>query len=433
MARGRYRTSEKLFSSALRILPGGVNSPDRAFKAVGGTPIFFTRGRGSKLVDADGHAYIDYTMSGGALIHGHAPKGLVQALAAAAQKGTSFAAPTELETRLAHRIAMLMPSIERIRFVSSGTEAAMSAIRVARAATGRSRIIAFEGGYHGHGDPFLAQKGAGPLAPGMPSSAGVPAGGPSDTLIARYNDLVSVETAIAMHRGDVAAIVAEPVAANMGLVTPAEGFLQGLRTFCDREQIPLIFDEVFSGFRVAAGGAQQLYGVRPDLTCLGKVIGGGLAVGAYGGRAALMNLLAPTGSVYQAGTLSGNPLAMTAGLWSVENLHPRLYKRLAKLAGMLAAGLADGARAASVSLQVNALGSILTPFFSSQPVRDYQSALTADTARYARFFHAMLARSIYIPSSQFEPWVLSEAHSERDIAQTITAARHAFRECLRAG
>ena len=426
-SRSRYSTSEKLFASASRILPGGVNSPVRAFRAVGGTPIFVARGRGARIEDEDGRTYIDYVMSWGPLIHGHAPKGLLKALAAAAARGTSFGAPTELETRLAQRVAMLMPSIERIRFVSSGTEATMSAVRVARAATGRERIIKFEGCYHGHADEFLVQAGSGALTLGVPTSPGVPKAVAADTLLARYNDLSSVESVATQHRGTIAAIIVEPIAGNMGLVPPADGFLQGLRTLCDREGIVLIFDEVISGFRASTGGAQQVFGVRPDLTTLGKIIGGGLPVGAYGGRAALMDLVSPAGPVYQAGTLSGNPLAMTAGLWTLENLSARLYKHLARLGTMLAAGLADAARTAGVPLQINAFGSLLTPFFTDQPVRDFRSAMTADTSRYGRFFQEMLARGIYIPPAQFEAWFISGAHSERDIAATIKAARDSFR------
>ncbi len=419
--RSRYTTSEKLFASASRILPGGVNSPVRAFRAVGGSPIFIARGRGAHIEDEDGHQYIDYVMSWGPLIHGHAPKGLLKALRTAAARGTSFGAPTELETRLAQRVAMLMPSIERLRFVSSGTEATMSAVRVARAATKRDRIIKFEGCYHGHADQFLVQAGSGALTLGVPTSPGVAAAAAADTLLARYNDLASVETVAAEHRGKIAAIIVEPIAGNMGLVPPAEGFLQGLRTVCDREGIVLIFDEVISGFRAATGGAQQVFGIRPDLTCLGKIIGGGLPVGAYGGRAALMDLVSPSGSVYQAGTLSGNPLAMTAGLWALENLSARLYKHVARLGGILTAGLADAARAAGVPLQINAFGSLLTPFFTDQPVRDYRSALTSDTARYGAFFREMLGRGVYIPPAQFEAWFISGAHTERDVANTIKA------------
>jgi glutamate-1-semialdehyde 2,1-aminomutase len=425
--RSRYLQSEKLFAASSRILSGGVDSPVRAFKSVGATPLFIVRGRGARIEDADGHKYVDYVMSWGPLIHGHAPKGLLKALADTASRGTSFGAPTELETRLAHRVAMLMPSIERIRFVSSGTEAAMSAVRVARAATARDKIIKFEGCYHGHADPFLVQAGSGATTLGVPTSPGVPAAVVADTLLARYNDLESVQHVANQHRGQVAAVFVEPIAGNMGLVPPVEGFLQGLRGICDREGILLVFDEVISGFRAATGGAQQLYGVRPDLTCLGKIIGGGLPVGAYGGRADVMALVAPAGPVYQAGTLSGNPLAMTAGLWALEELSPRLYRHMAKLGAHLATGLAEAARAARVPLQVNAFGSLLTPFFTDRPVRDYESALSADTAAYGRFFRGMLARGIYLPPSQFEAWFLSGAHTPRDIDQTVKAARDAMK------
>jgi glutamate-1-semialdehyde 2,1-aminomutase len=431
MARTRYPKSEKLFAAAQRILPGGVDSPVRAFKSVGATPLFIEGGRGAYLTDVDGHKYIDYVMSWGPLIHGHAPKGLLRVLEKTAKRGTSFGAPTELETRLAHRVAMLMPSIERVRFVSSGTEAAMSAVRVARAATKRDRIIKFEGCYHGHADPFLVQAGSGAMTLGVPTSPGVPAAAARDTLIARYNDLESVERLAAGHRGEIAALIVEPIAGNMGLVPPQDGFLPGLRAICSREGILLVFDEVISGFRAAAGGAQQIFGIRPDLTCLGKIIGGGLPVGAYGGRTDLMELVAPAGPVYQAGTLSGNPLAMAAGAWCLEALSPRLYARLARHGARLAEGLAAAARDAGVALRVNAFGSLLTPFFTDRAVRDYQSALTANTARYGRFFRAMLARGVYPPPSQFEAWFVSGAHTDRDIAATVKAARDAMREVSR--
>jgi glutamate-1-semialdehyde 2,1-aminomutase len=426
-SRSRYPRSEKLFAAASRILPGGVDSPVRAFAAVGATPLFITRGRGAHLEDADGRTYIDYVMSWGPLIHGHAPKGLVKTLAMTAARGTSFGAPSELETRLAHRVAMLMPSLERIRFVSSGTEAAMSAVRVARAATKRDKIIKFEGCYHGHADAFLVQAGSGATTLGVPTSPGVPAAAAADTLLARYNDLESVERVVAQHRAEIGAIIVEPIAGNMGLVPPREGFLQGLRTICDRHAMLLVFDEVISGFRAAPGGAQAVFGVRPDLTCLGKIIGGGLPVGAYGGRAELMALVAPAGPVYQAGTLSGNPVAMAAGLWTVEQLSPRLYKHLAKLGAALAAGLADAAREAGVPLQINAFGSLLTPFFTDRPVRDCQSALASDTSAYAAFFRGMLAKGIYPPPSQFEAWFLSGAHTPRDIDRTVKAAREVLK------
>jgi glutamate-1-semialdehyde 2,1-aminomutase len=428
--RSRYPRSEKLFASASRILPGGVDSPVRAFKSVDATPIFIERGRGAHIEDADGRKYIDYVMSWGPLIHGHAPKGLLKALSAAAARGTSFGAPTELETRLAQRVAMLVPSMERVRFVSSGTEAAMSALRVARAATRRDMFVKFEGCYHGHADPFLVQAGSGATTLGVPTSPGVPAGATDTTLLARYNDLQSVEALFERHPQQIAAVFVEPIAGNMGVVPPGEGFLQGLRAICDTEGALLVFDEVISGFRAAAGGAQKLFDVRPDLTCLGKIIGGGLPVGAYGGRAGVMSLVSPAGPVYQAGTLSGNPLAMTAGLWSLEELSPGLYRHMAKLGARLAAGLADAAREAGVPLQVNGFGSLVTPFFTTVPVRDYQSALTSDTAAYGRFFRAMLARGVYPPASQFEAWFLSGAHTERDIDNTIKAARASMKEAV---
>jgi glutamate-1-semialdehyde 2,1-aminomutase len=325
-------------------------------------------------------------------------------------------------------VRKLMPSLERVRFVSSGTEATMSAIRVARAATGRDKIIKFEGCYHGHADPFLVQAGSGALTLGIPTSPGVTKAAAGDTLLASYNDLASVERVFQANQGDVAALIVEPIAGNMGVVPPADGFLHGLRSLCDAHGALLIFDEVISGFRAGAGGAQAWARVKPDLTCLGKIIGGGLPVGAYGGRADLMELVAPAGPVYQAGTLSGNPLAMTAGIWCLDHLTPKLYRNLAALGTRLAAGLADAARTADVPLQVNAFGSLLTPFFTDQPVRNYASAIKADTAAYAKFFRGMLARGVYPPPSQFEAWFLSAAHSTNDVDRTIAAAREAMRE-----
>jgi glutamate-1-semialdehyde 2,1-aminomutase len=423
----RYATSEKLFAAASRLLPGGVDSPVRAFKAVGATPLFIEKARGAYIEDADGNRYIDYVMSWGPLIHGHAPKRLIKALSAAAARGTSFGAPTRLETQLAQRVASMMPSMERVRFVSSGTEATMSAARVARAFTKRDKIVKFEGCYHGHADSFLVQAGSGAMTLGVPTSPGVAAGAARDTLVARYNDLDSVERLFDQNHGEIAAVFVEPIAGNMGVVAPREGFLEGLRKITARERAVLVFDEVISGFRASIGGAQQVFDVKPDLTCLGKIIGGGLPVGAYGGRADIMELVAPAGPVYQAGTLSGNPLAMTAGLWCLSELSPKLYRHLARLGASLASGLADAAREAGVALQVNAFGSLVTPFFTAQPVRDYQSAVAADTAAYAAFFRGMLARGIYPPASQFEAWFISAAHSERDIAKTVKAAKEAFK------
>ena len=433
LRRARHARSDKLFAAASRILPGGVDSPVRAFKAVGATPLFIARAAGARIEDADGHTYIDYVMSWGPLIHGHAPRGLVKAIAAAAARGTSYGAPTELETRLATRVASLMPSMERIRFVSSGTEAAMSAVRLARAFTRRDKIVKFEGCYHGHADAFLVKAGSGAMTLGVPTSPGVPAAAAGDTLVGRYNDLGSVEELLDRHRGQIAAIFVEPIAGNMGLIAPREGFLEGLRRLCSRDGTLLVFDEVISGFRAAPGGAQQVYDVKPDLTCLGKIIGGGLPVGAYGGRADVMELVAPSGPVYQAGTLSGNPLAITAGLWSLDQLSPKLYKHLAALGSRLAAGLAAAAREQQVPLQVNAFGSVLTPFFTDRPVRDYGSAATADTTAYATFFRGMIARGIYPPPSQFEGWFLSGAHTVRDIDRTITAAGAALKAVRKAG
>jgi glutamate-1-semialdehyde 2,1-aminomutase len=423
--------SSRLFTRAQQILPGGVDSPVRAFKSVGAAPLFISRASGSRIHDVDGNAFIDYVMSWGPLIHGHAPKALVKALAAAARDGTSFGAPSPLEVALGEKVRGLMPSVERVRFVSSGTEATMSAVRVARAATGRDGILKFEGCYHGHADSFLVKAGSGALTLGTPTSPGVTKAASADTLVASYNDLATVHAALDANRDRIAAVIVEPIAGNMGLVPPADGFLRALREVCTASGALLIFDEVISGFRAAAGGAQALYGVRPDLTCLGKIIGGGLPVGAYGGRADLMDLVSPAGPVYQAGTLSGNPLAMTAGLWCLDNLSPKLYARLASLGGRLAAGLADAARSAGVPLQVNAFGSLLTPFFTARPVRDFASATSADTDRYATFFRGMIVRGVYPPPSQFEAWFLSAAHTDRDVERTIAAARAAMKEVAR--
>jgi glutamate-1-semialdehyde 2,1-aminomutase len=342
--------------------------------------------------------------------------------------GTSYGAPSPLEVQLGERVRRLMPSLERVRFVNSGTEAAMSAIRVARAATGRERLIKFAGCYHGHADPFLVQAGSGALTLGVPNSPGVTRAAVADTLVATYNDLESVHRRFDANRDQVAALIVEPIAGNMGVVPPADGFLRALREVCTAHGALLIFDEVISGFRAAAGGAQALYDVKPDLTCLGKIIGGGLPVGAYGGRADLMEMVAPAGPVYQAGTLSGNPLAMAAGLWSLSRLTPRLYADLKRLGARLAAGLTDAARQAGVPLHVNASGSLLTPFFTDRPVHDFASATSADTSRYAAFFRAMLARGIYLPPSQFEAWFLSAAHTSKDVDQTVAAARAAMTE-----
>jgi glutamate-1-semialdehyde 2,1-aminomutase len=423
--------SRSLFSRAAAILPGGVDSPVRAFTSVGGTPLFIRRAAGAVIHDVDGNRFIDYVMSWGPLIHGHTPRGLVRAIGQAARLGTSFGAPSPLEHELGERVRSLMPSMGRVRFVSSGTEAAMSALRVARAFTGRDCMVKFEGCYHGHADAFLVKAGSGATTLGIPTSPGVPKAVTADTLLARYNDLGSVSTLFGTHGSRIAAVFVEPIAGNMGVVPPVDGFLSGLRDLCTRHGALLVFDEVISGFRAAAGGAQAVFGITPDLTCLGKIIGGGLPVGAYGGRAEIMDLVAPAGPVYQAGTLSGNPVAMTAGLWALGRLTPKLFKDLARRGSLLAEGLADAARAAGVPLQVNAFGSLVTPFFTTVGVRDYQSALTANTTAYATFFAAMLKRGIYPPPSQFEAWFLSAAHSDRHVSATISAARSAMKEVAR--
>jgi glutamate-1-semialdehyde 2,1-aminomutase len=429
----RVSRSRTWFSRAVGVLPGGVDSPVRAFKAVGAAPLFIRRASGARIDDVDGNTFIDYVMSWGPLIHGHAPKGLVKALADAARRGTSFGAPSPLEVELGEKVCELMPSIERVRFVSSGTEATMSAVRVARAATRRDRILKFEGCYHGHADAFLVKAGSGALTLGTPTSPGVTAAASGDTLVASYNDLTSVRRVFDANSDRIAAVIVEPIAGNMGVVPPADGFLNGVREICVASGALLIFDEVISGFRASIGGAQMLSGIKPDLTCLGKIIGGGLPVGAYGGRADLMDLVSPAGPVYQAGTLSGNPLAMIAGLWCLNRVTPKLYESLASLGVRLAAGLADAAREAGIPLQVNGVGSIVTPFFTDRPVRDYASATSANTEHYARFFRGMITRGVYPPPSQFEAWFLSAAHTVKDVDTTIAAARAAMREVAKVG
>jgi len=424
----RTDKSRKLFARARQILPGGVDSPVRAFTSVGASPLFIRRASGAYLQDVDGNTYIDYVMSWGPLIHGHAPAGLTKVLSAAAKLGTSYGAPSPLEVALGERVRALMPSVERVRFVSSGTEAAMSAVRVARAATTRDKIVKFAGCYHGHADAFLVQAGSGALTLGTPTSPGVTPAAAADTLVASYNDLDSVRRVFDANRDQIAALIVEPIAGNMGVVPPADGFLKALREICTASGTLLIFDEVISGFRAAPGGAQSIARVTPDLTCLGKIIGGGLPVGAYGGRKDLMELVSPAGPVYQAGTLSGNPLAMTAGIWCLDRLKPQLYRNLAALTRRLAMGLAGAAREAGVPLQVNAIGSVLTPFFTDRPVHNYESATSANTGTYAKFFRGMLARGVYPPPSQFEAWFLSAAHTVKDVDRTIAAARAAMRD-----
>lgn len=420
--------SEELFNRARRVIPGGVNSPVRAFGAVGGTPRFMERADKAHLWDVDGNSYIDYIGSWGPHILGHGHPAIVEAVLAQAQRAMSFGAPTGLEVELAEVICAMVPSIEMVRLVNSGTEATMSAVRLARAATGRDKIIKFEGCYHGHADEFLIAAGSGAMTFGVPSSPGVTKGTAADTLTARFNDADSVQRLIDEHHDGIAAIIVEPIAGNMGVVPPADGFLQSLRRMCDSAKIILIFDEVMTGFRVALGCAQSIYDVRPDLTTLGKIIGGGLPVGAYGGRRDLMEMISPSGPVYQAGTLSGNPLAVSAGLAMLrvlreENPYPVLEQR----AAALAAGWQQALNDAGVAGQINRVGSMLTMFFTPHPVVDYDTARVADTVAYKSFFHGMLDRGVMLPPSQFEALFVSAAHTEEDIESTLRAARLALR------
>jgi glutamate-1-semialdehyde 2,1-aminomutase len=421
--------SEELFARAQRVIPGGVNSPVRAFKAVGGSPPFIVWGEGARVRDADGHTYIDYLASWGPLILGHTHPDVVQAVRAAALLGTSYGAPCPAEVELAERVNRFVPSMEKVRFVSSGTEAAMSALRLARGFTGRNKILKFEGCYHGHADSLLVAAGSGVATLGIPGSPGVPPGTVADTLTAPYNDVRAVEEVVSVHGHDLAAIIVEPVAGNMGCVPPASGYLESLREITRRAGALLVFDEVITGFRLGLGGAQGQYRVAPDLTCLGKIIGGGLPVGAYGGRADVMARIAPEGPVYQAGTLSGNPLAMAAGCAALDALQaPGTYDRLAALTGRLTDGLAAAAKAAPVDVTINRVASMFTIFFCRGPVTDYASAKASDTARFARFFHGMLRRGVYLPPAQFEAAFVSLAHTELDVDNTLRAAREALAE-----
>ena len=419
--------SRELFQRSLGLIPGGVNSPVRAFKAVGGQPVFIQRGEGAYLYDVDGNQYIDYVLSWGPLILGHADPSVTEALGKAVAAGTSYGAPTELEIELARSIMKFMPGIEMIRFVNSGTEATMSALRLARAFTGRNQIVKFEGCYHGHADMLLVRAGSGVATLGLPDSPGVPPGAVRDTLIAGYNDLESVRKLFQAQSEQIAAVIVEPVAGNMGVVAPASGFLEGLREITIRDGAILIFDEVMTGFRVAAGGAQGLYGVTPDLTTLGKVIGGGLPVGAYGGKKEIMEMVAPAGPMYQAGTLSGNPLAMTAGIETLKQLRDAdLWKRMEVELDTLVDGLGALAQEVGIPLQLARVGTMFSAFFAEELPMDWGSVVTSDTDRFAIYFQEMLSRGIYLAPSQFEAGFFSTAHREHEVQVTLQAARGAL-------
>jgi len=419
--------SNEFYQQALNLLPGGVDSPVRAFGAVGGKPLFIQKGSGPFLFDVDDNRYIDYVLSWGPLILGHAHPEVVDALQRAAEFGTSYGAPSPFEVELAALVQDFMPNIEMLRFVNSGTEATMTALRLARAFTQRDKIIKFQGCYHGHADLLLVQAGSGVATLGLPDSPGVPQATVKDTLVATYNDLGSVEDIFLEYPEQVAAVIIEPVAGNMGVVPPVDGFLDGLRALTREQEALLIFDEVMTGFRVHPGGAQTLYGIQPDLTTLGKVIGGGLPVGAYGGRREIMEMIAPSGPVYQAGTLSGNPLAMTAGLTTLKILRqPGVWESLEKTSSTLADGILDAARSAGIPIRGNRVGTMFSAFFTASPVRDWPTAKSSNTEIFKRYFQGMLERGIYLAPSQFETGFISTAHNEQVIETTLQAAREVF-------
>jgi glutamate-1-semialdehyde 2,1-aminomutase len=424
-----FAKSEQLFAAAQKVIPGGVNSPVRAFRGVGGQPLFMDYAEGPYLWDADGNRYIDYVLSWGPLILGHAHPTVVKALQRAVERGTSYGAPTALETELAELVCELVPSAEQVRFVNSGTEATMSVLRLARAYTQRNKIIKLQGNYHGHADFLLVQAGSGVATLGLPDSAGVPPGATADTLTAPFNDLEAIESLFKQAGNDIAAIILEPVAGNIGCVPPVEGYLAGLRHLCSQYGALLIFDEVMTGFRVALGGAQAYYGVMPDLTALGKVIGGGLPVGAYAGPREIMQTVAPAGSMYQAGTLSGNPLAMTAGIATLKAIRePGLFECLVAGTTALCRGIGLAAQLAGVPVYQTQVGTMFCTFFTDQPVVNWDTAAKSDTKRYARFFHAMLRHGVYLAPSQFESGFFSTAHTEGVVAATLRAAELAFQE-----
>jgi glutamate-1-semialdehyde 2,1-aminomutase len=420
--------SRKLQKRAEQLIPGGVNSPVRAFRSVGGDPLYIVRGQGSRIWDADGNEYVDYVGSWGPLILGHAAPAVIEAVIAVARNGTSFGASTPAEADLAELVISAFPHIQKVRFVSSGTEATMSAIRLARAYTKRKYIVKFEGCYHGHADALLVKAGSGVATLGIPGSAGVPEEFTQFTLALPYNDICALDQTFEKFKHQIACVIVEPVVGNMGCVPPARGYLEALRAITEHDKALLIFDEVMTGFRLAFGGAQELYGITPDLTTMGKIIGGGLPVGAYGGPSEIMDMVAPLGPVYQAGTLSGNPVAMAAGFTTVSYLrdHKDIYAKLDKTAAEIVAGVATAAKNGGVTMCHNRVGSMFTWFFAEGPVTDWTSAAKSDTMAFGRFFRAMLENGIYLPPSQFEAAFLGAAHTERDVQQTIAAAKQAF-------
>ena len=424
-----FTNSKKLFEEAQELIPGGVNSPVRAFKAVGDHPVFIEKAEGSKLYDADGNAYVDYICSWGPMLLGHQPEAVTKAVQEALLKGSTYGAPTAAEVEIAKLIVDAVPSVEMVRMVNSGTEATMSAIRLARGYTKRNKLVKFEGCYHGHADHLLIKAGSGALTFGVPSSPGVPESIASETLSATYNDLDSVKKLFAEYPDQIAAVIVEPVAGNMGLIPPVEGFLEGLREVTAEYGALLIFDEVISGFRASFGGAQKVFNIMPDITCLGKIIGGGLPVGAYGGKKEIMQHVAPVGPVYQAGTLSGNPLAMAAGIATLKELaKPGVYETIEAKAKKLAEGVQAAAEKAGVTVSINHSASLLTVFFTGEKVDSYAAAMTSDTAKFKVFFQSMLNQGVYLPPSQFECWFVSLAHTDEDIEKTLAAAEKAFAE-----